>query len=114
MWVILEAGAYALAGWVIGVYVPTAQLNENDLYMTLGLFALGMLVLFRVVRPVLKLFLLPVRIITLGLIMIVVDIAFLWLILFLVPGINIISTMWLLVAGLGMHVFTRIIRIARD
>ncbi len=91
--ILITAITLAILAWLL----PTiGYLN----LITLILASLVLTLLQAVVKPVLKIFFLPINIVTLGLFSLVINVFILWLATFLVPGLQ-ISPMILLGVRLG-------------
>lgn len=80
---LLSAGATLL---ILGWLLPTVSyLNV----FTLINFSLIFLLIQKIIKPILKIFFLPINVVTLGFFSLVINVALLWLTIFLVPGLTI-------------------------
>ncbi len=79
----------ALTLLVLSWFVPTVSVAS---WFTLGLASLVLTLLYMLAKPILNLIFLPVNLITLGLFSVVINVGFLWLVMYLVPGFLIQST----------------------
>ena len=79
----------ALTLLVLSWFVPTVSVAS---WFTLGLASLVLTLLYMLAKPILNLIFLPVNLITLGLFSVVINVGFLWLVMYLVRGFLIQST----------------------
>ena len=71
---------------LLSFLLPTITISN---WTTLILASLVLTILQKLVRPILKLVFLPINVITLGLFSVVLNIFLLWLLTYLVPGVDI-------------------------
>ncbi len=79
----------ALTLLVLSWFVPTVSVAS---WITLGLASVVLTLLYMLAKPILNLIFLPVNLITLGLFSVVINVGFLWLVMYLVPGFSIQAT----------------------
>lgn len=83
--------------FILAWFLPNVSYQN---WLTLALFAITLTLINLILRPLLKLLTLPINIITLGLFSGLINVALLWLALYLVPGFT-ISPMTLFGIQLG-------------
>ena len=96
----------ALVLLILAWALPTVSVQN---WITLLLAAVVLAFLNGIIRPVLKLFFLPINIITLGLFSTVINVVLLWLATYLVPGFEITP---MLVFGVYLNQFFSLLLIS--
>lgn len=75
--------------WLLDYFVPTINITN---WTALILASVVMVLLNTLVKPLLKILLLPINVVTLGLFSVVINVFMLWLVTYLVPGFEISNT----------------------
>jgi len=79
----------ALTLGVLVWFVPTISVAS---WMALVLASIVLTLLYMLAKPILNLIFLPVNMVTLGLFSLIINVALLWIVMYLVPGFNIAPT----------------------
>lgn len=72
--------------FILAWFLPNISYTD---WVALGLFSVVLTLINLILKPILKLLTLPINIVTLGLFSVVVNVALLWLALYLVPSFTI-------------------------
>lgn len=102
MWFIAEILIYGALGWAFITYLPSATLTSDNMWLSLLIIAGAFWVAKNILRPVTNIIFLPIRILTLGLVGVVISAAFLWLITHFVPGFSITNAVDFVLATIAM------------
>lgn len=96
----------AVAIFILAWALPTVSYQD---WVTLLIAAFVITLLQKIAKPVLNILFLPINIVTLGLFRIIINVALLWLAIYLVPGFSITATS---VAGVELNQFFTLLLIS--